>query len=380
MRKTILSLALAIVAFSANSQKTDKDDYKISIDYVHAKMAMPAAIKRLEESDKIFVEYPPVFTYYKGAPSMDLIGYRNIERLDIKAKRVKKVEEANYTFRITTPGMKITPAAPEFYSEDRPAAYLKPAVHLQGYVYKFRFYMPITVDVVNKEGSVEKSFRFNADSGTWIYHSNFLLDHSTTEDWNPEKAVLPFATETAALDHFKKNESAVYTRMEYNTWYNTMSKVRVILEKAYADGEMPKVSLWSKTLTKKSAAEFPKIDEAVKKLFDAVKLIREEKKATEGKALLGEVATSFDALVLDQGDYTDNIRRVILSNAIWAALLTGHLNKAAAYYKSYSYFEKNDKIMLEGLTPVYAYFYERSSLSKDSQVITPNSNVSILIP
>lgn len=255
MRKTLLSLALAIVAFSASSQKNDKDDYKISIDYVQAKMVMPAAVKRLEETDKIFIEYPPALTYHKGASGSEIWGINNIERLDIKAKRVKKAEDASYTFRVTSPGMKISPAVPEFYSEDRPASYLKPAVHVQGYVYKFRFSMPITVDVVNKSGTVEKSFRFNADSGTWVYHSNFLLDHSTTEDWRPEKAILPFATETAALDHFKKNEAAVFTRMEYNTWYNTLREVRLTLENAYEDSEMPKVSMWSKTLTKKTAAE-----------------------------------------------------------------------------------------------------------------------------
>src|SRR5215217_4794521 len=197
MRKTAMIAILLLNVYYASAQ--EPVDYDIIFDRASAKVYLPPAIKPLNESVKYFVQYPENLSYHNSLRTVQYI-YDISYGLKIDAKRAKKTEDADYVFRISSPGMKIAPSHPEYITASRKATFTTPAANVKGYIYKLKYYMPVTVELLNKQGAVEKTFQLNTDSATWDYHSGFLLDVTSTEDWRPTKALAPFATEQAAID------------------------------------------------------------------------------------------------------------------------------------------------------------------------------------
>ena len=120
MKKFSLLFSLFSITYGGFSQ--DVQDYDISFDAATAKIVLPAAIKPLDESVKFYVQYPENLSYYKG--TREIVNIRDITySIKLDAKRTKKAEEADYVFRFSSPGIKISPAQPEYVSFERAATY-----------------------------------------------------------------------------------------------------------------------------------------------------------------------------------------------------------------------------------------------------------------
>ena len=378
MRKAIRLLALSAICYTAVAQ--EKSEYKITFDKVTTKVVLPPAIRELDKSVKYYVEYPEQLSYFKVQRGNEIWGINNIWGIDIGAKRAKKAEEADYIFRITTPGLKFSPANPEYFAENRRASYYAPAASVKGFIYRFRYAMPIKIEVVNKQGTVEKTFLFNTDSATAVYHSNFLLDARSTEAFMPEKDVVPFNTEALAIDALTKNGNEVYKRMEYNAWYNAMDHATKVLDMAYGRYQIPVKYFYSKVLKSKGNETFPVIAEAVKKQFEALQQLEEEKKAEAAMVALKQNASSFDNLVTSLGNYDNNVQRVILSNACWASLLTGQTKKAIDYFQKYQAIEKEEYDMYDKFKSALAVYWQWDLIAQPETVVKMNNGISGILP
>lgn len=373
-----LFLLCSFYSFFNESFSQDAQDYEISFDAASAKIHVPPAIKPLDESIKFHVLYPENLSYYKG--TREIVNIRDITySIKLDAKRTKKAEEANYIFRFSSPGIKISPAQPEYVSFERAATYYTGAGTVKGFIYKFSYYFPVTLEVVNK-GIVEKTFQFNTDSATWEYHANFLLDPFTTEYYQPKKLLKPFATEKEAVEAFKKDEQAIYKRMEFNTWVNTLDYAEKILKMAYSEYKLPENYFYSKVLTKKGKAALPAIAELVNHQSELIGDLDDDKKKAASMEALKQLLNSYDSLVANIGSYGPKVQRVILSNAAWCALLSEQTEKAAELFTHYYMIEDNEYNMYSPYKAMFAVYRERDIIAQPAPVVEPNSDVDFLTP
>lgn len=377
MKKTGLLTVLLINVCAAIAQ--DPVDYDITFDRASARVSLPPAVKPLDESVKYFMQYPENLSFHSSTRTISSLNDISFG-LKIDAKRAKKAEDADYIFRITSSGMKITPGGPQYVAVARPATAATPAANVKGYIYKLAYSMPVTVEIVNKLGTVEKTFQLNVDSASWDYHAGFLLDVSTTEDWKPVKALNPFPTEKAAIENFKKNEEAIYKRMEYNTWDFTMDYAKKLIEIAYGNYRLPSSDFYSKTLTKKGKSGLPELAEAVKKQFDLIEGLGEEKTKEASMTGLKENMVYFDGLIANINQYGPKVQRVILSNAAWGALLTGQTQKSEEYFAKYYQIEDNEFSMYDSYKATFAFYQDRDILAQPAAVVQPDNDVSRLFP
>jgi len=377
MRKTPLLFALLATSVLASGQ--DAADYDITFDKASAKIFLPAAVKHLDEKTRFFVEYPNDLTYLKGAREITT-AHELTYGMKFDAKRARKAEEADYVFRISTPGIRVATAEPEYFTENRKATYFAPAISVKGFIYRIKYYMPVTLEVVNKQGQVEKSFQFNVDTAAWEYHSHFLQDVTTTADWKPRKPIMPFATEKEARESFEKNAQAVYKRMELNTWYYTLEDMKKVVEIGYSRYKLPVADFYSKVLTKKSKAALPVIAEAVNRQQDFIGNLDDDKKSEAAMAGLKQNMLVFDSLAANLGSFGSKVQRVILSNAAWGALISGQREKAADYFAKYYLVEDAEYEMFTPFKTAFAVYHNRDIISQPASMVQPDEDVSFLTP
>jgi hypothetical protein len=378
MRKTGVLAILLLNVYGATAQQ-EPVDYDISFDHASAKVSLPPAVKPLDESVKYFMQYPENLSYYSSSRTIAYL-YDISYGLKIDAKRAKKAEDADYVFRISSPGIKIASSAPQYVAVARRATLATPAANVKGYIYKLRYYMPVTVELLNKQGTVEKTFQLNTDSASWDYHAGFLQDVTSTEDWQPTKALNPFPTEQAAIDNFKKNEEAIYKRMEFNTWYYTMDYAKKLIEIAYGTYRLPSNDFYSKTLSKKGKSGLPELAEAVKKQLDLIEGLGDEKKKEASMAGLKQNMLYFDSAIANINQYGPKVQRVILSNAAWGALLTGQTQKSEEYFAKYYQVENDEFQMYGAYKATFALYQDRDIIAQPAVVVQPDDDVTRLFP
>ena len=377
MKKIFLSIFLVSITMSIAAQTPE--DFPTSFDKASYKVVLPPAIRMLEENKKLMIQQPEKLKYLNGPGEAQGIAPA-FGRIKLEPKTVRKAADADYIFRISTPGLSYSNSAPVYIAENRPATYFAPAAAIKGFIFNIRYVMPVTVELVNKSGTVEKTFQFATDSATLILHANFLLDVSTTEAWNPLKLTAPFPTEQAAMDYFKKNEVAVQKRMEYNSWYYTAEHIKQILEIAYNNYELPTNAYYSKVFLKKGKSYYTELSDAVEKLYDVIDDLDDSKKGPAMREELKKSMSYFDQQVDSIGKYGPKGQTVVLSNATWCALLNGEREKAGNYFTKYYLIENEEYNMFKPFLDNYQIYHLHEAMKQSGPSYEPDADISFLTP
>lgn len=377
MNKFLLSIFSLVFSLTITAQTPE--DFPTIFDKTSSKVILPPAIKMLEESKKLMVQQPEKLKYLNGPGEAQGIAPA-FARIKLEPKTVRKAADADYILRISTPGLSYTNSAPVYISENRPATYFAPAAAIKGFIFNIRYVLPVTVELVNKSGTVEKTFQFATDSATMILHANFLLDVSTTEAWKPVKLTAPFPTEQAAMEYFKKNEVAVQKRMEYNSWYYTAEYIKQVLEIAYNNYELPQSSYYSKVFMKKGKSYYSELSDAVEKFYDVVDDLDDSKKGPAMREELKKSMAYFDQQVDSIGKYGPKGQTVVLSNATWCALLNGEREKAANYFTKYYLVENEEYNMFGPFKENYLVYHLHDAMKQSGSTFEPDADISFLTP
>lgn len=316
MLKPILSALFICCSFVSFSQ----DNLFLKTDNIPVKVKLPPAIKEITSSNKYAITIPENLTYHKRTKEIRDFNWLE-NNLNIEGKRARKLEDADFIFQVSTDGIAIAPTTPTAFSG--------------GYIYNFKCYFPITLKVINKQGAEEKIFKFNSDSIVWTYHANFLLDPFTTEDWNPRKKIVPFVNADSAINNFKRNEAAIYKRIEFNAWYYTMEFAKKVLSLSYNSTKLTPSQYYYKFTNKKGIEANKEITDAIKKQADLIKKLSDEKSYIANVEAIREGQKYFDGIISDISKYSTNVQKMILSSAALSALFGGDHDKAATYFISY---------------------------------------------
>jgi len=371
MKKMVNTLVLVTAVVSAIAQTPE--DYPTSFDKASGKIYLPAAIRLLEDGKKMVIQMPEKQKYNAGH---EVPGFS----LKLGPKEILKASGADYVFRVSSPGLNYTPATPVYIAENRTATYYAPAANVKGYVFNVRYLLPVTVELVNKTGEVEKTFHFNTDSATMTVHANFLLDIRTTEDWKPLKLTAAFPTGQAANDYFKKNEQAILKRMEYNVWYYASDQIKQVLEIAYSNYRLPVDDFYAKVFLKKGKSQYPVLMDNAEKLRDLIGDLDDEKKGVANMEELKKIQSYFDTQVDSIANYGPKSQTVVLSHAAWGALLSGQREKAASHFTRYYLVENDDYNMFSPFKSAYLIYHLHDELKQAGAVIEPDTDISFLTP
>jgi hypothetical protein len=377
MRKILFASLVACITMYATAQQ--RDEYFNTFVRTSAKIKLAPAVKLLPESSKYFVQYPEKLIYHNSQKDVVFINDFSFS-VKLDAKRTRKAEEADYVFRLSSPGITVSPAQPEYFTESRSATIASPAITVKGYIYKFGYTMPIKLEVVNKQGVVEKTFELNNEPGAWEYHRNFI-NGQDFEKLAARKAIMPFATENEAMEAFKKDEKAIYQRMEYNTWFYAMDEFKKILEMSYSNYKISRNDFFSKKLVgKKSKESFPGLNEAVDKQQSLIAELGDQKKYDQAIEALKVQLEFFDDAYKNNPDMTIKSVCVPLSQACWAALFTGQLSRAANYFVKYQKVEKDEYEMYSPFREVFSDYRLHEMIRQGGEQVKINSDISVLNP
>lgn len=377
MNKFLLSILGTVLTLTITAQTPE--DFPTNFEKASAEVVLPPAIRLLEENKKLMVDLPEKLKYNTGAYEVPGLSTA-FARLKLEPKTVRKEADADYIIRVSSPGLSYTNSAPVYINETRPATYFAPAVTVKGFIFNIRYMLPVTVELVNKAGAVEKTFQFATDSATMILHANFLLDIFTTEAWKPLKQTAPFPTEKAAMEYFQKNEAAIAKRMEHNSWYYTGEIIKQVLEIAFSNYELPSSSFYSRVFAKKGKAFYTGLSDAVEKLSDVIDDLDDSKKGPAMREELKKSMAYFDQQVDSIGKYGPMGQTVVLSNAAWCALLNGEREKAANYFSRYYLVEGDDQTMTNPFKENYLVYHLHDAMKQSGPSFEPDGDISFLTP
>lgn len=370
-----LFLSLSILTLSAQSP----EDFPTTFDNTSGKLILPPAIRLLEENKKLYLKYPEQLKYHTGSYEISGLSYA-LPKMKLDPKTARKESEADYILRISSPGISYTNSAPVYISETRPATYISPATPIKGFVFQIRYLLPVTVELTDKAGTPEKTFRFATDSGTALVHANFLLDIYNTEMQRPLKLTAPFPTEQAANEFLKKNEAAIQKRMELNAWYYTMDYIKQVLEIAYSNYELPQSRFYSKVFLKKGKSQYAELTAMIERFYDAVEDLDDAKKGAAMKEELNKCMAYFDGEVDSIAKYGPKSQTVVLSNAAWCALIKGDREKAASYFTKYYLVENDEYNMFGPFQSNYSVYHLNAELKESGPIAEPDGDISFLTP
>lgn len=363
MKKTtflILSLLLSIISFAQKDE-----DIQTSVDWVTTKAKIPA-VKELNKDTKYFVVLPSKLSYFTS--QFQIMSIENLF-FKIPAKRARKQEDADYVFKVSTSGIKVTPTNTVYFDES-----------VKGYLVKLNYTFLIDIEIINKQGVVEKTLRFNSEPSSWIYHMNFLLDPTTTEDWKPKKKIVPFPSVEKAQENLQRNESEIYKRMEYNTWYYTIEFANRAIEAYYNQTEITARNFYYNGFSnKKGKAQYSELSSFIDIQKNLIKELDDEKKYIETVTKIRENAAQFNKALDQIGSYSYNVKKIIYTNAALGALFANQLDKAAEYFLKYSKMNNtNDNDLNWSFRNTYKELRLKQTLSQNIPIINLDENIDFL--
>lgn len=319
---------LAILLICSSIKTFAQSDITLQTESVSVKVELPPAVKEITSSNKYTIVSPERLKYHVSTKEIEEINWLG-KSLDLEGKKVRKPEEADYIFQLSSDGIIINPSSP--------------VATTGGYVYNFKCSFPVTLKVINKQGTVEKIFNFNSDPIEWTYHTNFLLEPFRTEDWTPKKKIVPFVNADSAANNFKRNETAIYKRIEFNAWFYTIEFAKKVLSLSYNSTKLTPSQYYFKFTNKKGVEANKELTDEIKKQTTLIKKLGDEKTFLATVEALRSGQKYLDGIATDLSKFSTNFKKMILSSAALGALFGTNHEKASDYFLQYFKLEENNE-------------------------------------
>jgi|GEM_PF-2989868 len=207
-----------------------------------------------------------------------------------------------------------------------------------GYVRKYSYRFPLSVQVMNKSDVVLKTFTVVQDNVEFsqLADSNFLTG-TGCQSWYFQ----PFMDQATCAHWTSANEDRIRKRLREMAWCNVSERVRWIIDAAYGSTRFSRNG-YNIYLIKSPTAEQKELQELCKHMQKTVRnwspLIIQL--SNERQAKLAGMTDKF-AAALQNPNLSDSLRFLCMYNASVCAMLSGELDKAVNYYNGYIQIKKD---------------------------------------
>ncbi|WP_440133604.1 hypothetical protein [Chitinophaga sancti] len=200
------------------------------------------------------------------------------------------------------------------------------------YVRKYRYRFPVTMQVMDKSGTLLRSVTVVQDDVEFssLVDSAFLSG-TGKRSWSFQ----PFMHDTTCLAWTTEHEAKIEKRLAENAWDDACERIRDILDAGYGSTMYTKNG-YNIYLIKSPAAEQIELQELCKRMQKTINTWGPLAIRLNGdrQAKLGKMADEFVSASKKTG-LPENLRFLCLYNASVCALLSGQGDKAVEYYNGY---------------------------------------------
>lgn len=190
---------------------------------VGEKIELHGVIEYLQPSQTFAVEIPKKLVYFeRDARGGDLYRAPMTTYAKIKAVQVKGDVPADFTFRITTPGISLIDT-------------LMPAKRSNGYFGEIFYVFPGSLEVCDREGNVIRHYVLR-DERTLLrttYHPTFLANQSQQSLFEEKQPMNGFASKDLLLKTFEKEKEKSYAQIEATELDHLIASAREIMTFGY---------------------------------------------------------------------------------------------------------------------------------------------------
>jgi hypothetical protein len=283
---------------------------------------------------------------------------------DLDAKRSKGEEKVDKVFRIVSSGM-----TPILRERDEPLT----ALAGSGFVKQLYFNFPLSVEVSNAEGQVERIFEVVSSSQemTEMFHAGTLGASASFDK-------TPFPTKEQMNKQYSENRDAALSKVEREFIEKTLyPKVRSIIQAAYGSAKYAGGFLFVYAPSKSATAAPADLSSKCAELKNTLTELNDKAKESTALSTLDAQFSYFhNALV--GGNVPSTLMQLYLGNAALAGVVSGHITESEDYFsRFYMEFTENNKSKAidfsgyyELLFNTYGYFH----------LIKQNNGTSVSIP
>ncbi len=342
-KQSLLFLLVAAILTNSNAQNEG-----VSTTSVGFKARVGSGLEYLGE-DKVYkILLPDEPTLAKGKLkkfSLFSSGF------GLDAKRAKGDDAFYKSFRIISSGVKSI-----IREEDEKVTTLAGS----GFVKRLYFNFPISIEVANPSGQVEKTFVVVSETQeiSEVFHSNTMLEGSIVQK-------TPFATQEIMNRQYSENREALVAKIERDAIQNTLyPKVKSVINAAYGSNKYSGGFLYIYTPSKSYTGEPADLGTQCSELKNALSELNDKEKEVTALQKI-ETAYGYFDKALNTGSTNSGMAQLYLGNKALAALVTGHLEEAEeSFSKFYLQFGQPSKNKasefgdyFELLYNVYGYYH-----------------------
>lgn len=276
------------------------------------------------------------------------------QSLGLDAKRVKGDEKVDKSFEIITDGIQnIIRFQDEPYTDSLGT----------GFIRKVFFYFPVKVVVKNGAGEIEMELIVTEPNEEFfgIFHANMLAQATLIEGARP---VVAYKEKAKMENDYETNKAAITKRLERNQTEKLFRKVERAVNSGYGENKFPSGYLYYYALDKQSVAANAELDNQCSQLKSAIAELSDKSKEENS---LTKIGTCYDYFKkqLEAGISDQGVLELCLGNGAIAALISGHLPDADAWFSKFlvSYGNsRRNKVMdfadtFETLFEIYGPYY-----------------------
>lgn len=285
------------------------------------KIELPGVLNYLQPSQIFAVEMPSELVFYKkGGKGGEVSVAPMTYYAKVKASLKKGNEPADYTFKITTPGICILDS-------------LVGEKYTNGYFGGINYAFPGSLEVCNKEGKVIRQFVLR-DKNVLLhttYHPSFLADQSQASMFD-QKTVTGFASEAALLKSFGKDKNEVYARIEATELNGLAELAQEIMAFGYGTYVWPYKFIYME-LDKKVQELYPELSQQIKEYSQTL----EAYIADPGNEIYPDKFTGYGDFFVNQlnGEMPEGLVTCCAFNAICCYCIAEDLEKADSLFRNY---------------------------------------------